>query len=106
MHNINSFAWTIWQENFEEYVDGYIPIDGEGFDPDSRSFFARYMQYLIYAYQLPSKTIAEFYGKETYHKIMLGMQKYHTMGSDSFVENIVSKYGIPPGVVKIEQIGV
>ena len=106
MHRINSFNWTIWQENFEVYVDGYVPLEGEGFDPDNRAFFGRYMQYLVYAFQRPSKTIAEFYGKDIYRKIMLGMLKYHTMGSDSFVENIVEKYGVPPGVTRIEVISV
>jgi hypothetical protein len=106
MHRINAFNWTIWQENFEEYVDGYVPIPGEGYDSDNRSFFGRYIQYLVYAFQLPGKDIAEFYGKDIFRKIMLGMTKYHVMGSDSFVENIVEKYGLPPGVIKIEAIGV
>ena len=88
------------------YVDGYVPLEGEGYDPDSRSFFGRYMQYLVYAFQLPSRAIAEFYGKGIYRKIMLGMPKFHTMGSDSFVENIVEKYGSPPGVARIEAISV
>ena len=106
MHKINSFSWTIWQENFETYVDGYIPMPGEGYDADSRSFFGRYMQYLVYAFQLPSKVIAEFYGKDVYRAIMLCMPKYHTMGSDSFVENIIEKYGAPPEVVQIVSVGV
>ena len=106
MHKINAFSWTIWQENFEVYVDGYVPREGEGFNSDNRSFFGRYMQYLVYAFQLPSRTIAEFYGKDVYGKIMLGMPKYHTMGSDSFVENIVEKFGAPPGVARIEIVGV
>ena len=105
MHRINAFYWTIWQENFEEYVDGYTAIPGEGYDADNRSFFGRYMQYLVYAFQLPSRAIAEFYGKDVYRKIMLGMPRYHTMGADAFVENIVEKYGVPPGVANIEQIG-
>ena len=106
MHRINAFSWTIWQENFEEYVDGYVPIEGEAYDSANRSFFGRYMQYLVYAFQLPSRAIAEFYGKEVYRKIMLGMTKYHTMGSDSFVENIVEKFGVPPGVTSIATIGI
>jgi len=106
MHRINSFSWTIWQENFEVYVDGYTPVEGEGYDADSRSFFGRYMQYLVYAFQLPSKAIAEFYGKDVYRKIILGMPKYHTMGSDAFVENIAEKYGVPHGVTQIETVGV
>ena len=106
MHRINAFSWTIWKENFEEYVDGYVPVEGNGYDLDSRSFFARYMQYLVYAFQLPSKDIAEFYGKENYYNIMFGMQKYHTMGSDSFIENIVQKYGKPMGVAQVKTVGV
>ncbi|MDR2569093.1 MAG: hypothetical protein LBD23_02185 [Oscillospiraceae bacterium] len=106
MHKINSFNYTIWQENYEEFIDGYTPIIGEGYDLDSRAFFGRYIQYLMYAFQLSGKEIAEYYGKEIYRKIMLGMPKYHTMGSDAFVEDIVKKYGIPPGVTKIETIGV
>ena len=106
MHRINAFSWTIWQENFETYVDGYVPLEGEGFDPDNRSFFGRYMQYLVYAFQLPSRAIAEFYGKDVYRKIMLGMPKYHTMGADSFVENIIAKYSAPPEAARIEVIGV
>ena len=106
MHRMNAFSFTIWQENFEVFIDGYVPVTGEGYDIDSRSFFARYIQYLVYAFQMPSKTIAEFYGKEIYKNIVLGMPKYHTMGSDSFVENIVAKYGIPPGVSTVRTIGV
>ena len=106
MHRINSFYWTIWQENFEVYVDGYVPLKGEGYDPDNRSFFGRYMQYLVYAFQLPSRNIAEFYGKDIYASIMRGMPRYHTMGSDSFVESIVEKYGAPTGVSRIELVGV
>jgi hypothetical protein len=106
MNKINAFSWTIWQENFEEYVDRYIPIKGEGFDIDNRSFFGRYMQYLVYAFGLPSKTIAEHFGVEGYRNIMLEMPKYHTMGSDSFVECIIDKYGLPPNVSEVRTIGV
>ena len=106
MHRINSFSWTIWQENFEHYVDGYVPKAGEGYDPDSRSFFARYMHYLVIAFGVPSRTLAELYGKEVFREIMLGMPSYHTMSSDSFVENIVERYGVPPRVSEITSIGV
>ena len=106
MHRVNAFDCTIWQENFEEFVDGYVPIAGEGYDPDTRSFFARYMQYLIYAFQIPSRPIAEFYGKHGYERIILGIPRYHCFGSDAFVQEIAEKYGVPPGVKRIETIGV
>ena len=106
MHRINAFDCTIWQENFEEFVDRYAPHEGEGYDTDTRSFFARYMQYLIYAFQIPSRPIAEFYGISGYQRILLGMPRYHCFSSDAFVQEVVDRYGIPPGVTQVEIVGV
>ena len=31
--------------------------------------------------------------------------KYHTFGVDQFVENIVIKHGLPPGVSSVQRLG-
>ena len=71
VNKINAFHWTRWQEDFEEFVDGYIPQNGTGFASDVRGWFAKYMQYLVFAFQIPGKEIASFYSKDIFGKILL-----------------------------------
>ena len=105
MNNINSFHWTRWQEDFEEFVDKYKPITGtENFYANEREWFAVYMQYLIYAFQIPGKNIALFYGKDVFKDIISDWHKYHTFGADQFVENITEKYGLSPEVTSVKPI--
>lgn len=103
MNKINAFHWTRWQEDFERE---YIPVAGdsdtsatEDYEVISRSreWFACYMQYLVYALQMPSKVIARFYGKEVFISVMSGWRRYHTFGVDHFVAVFADKYGLPAG---------
>ena len=105
MNKINAFHWTRWKEDFEEYVDGYQKVAGEGFSASEREWFAMYTQYMVYAFQISSKDLALHYGKDTYQKIMGNFFKYHTFGVDQFVENISMKHGLPPGVVTVSRVG-
>ena len=105
MNKINAFHWTRWQEDFEVFVDGYNVVVGEGYSASQREWFAMYSQYLVYAFQASSAFLAEYYGKDTYRDIMADWFKYHTFGIDQFVENIVIKYGLPPGVASVQRIG-
>ena len=105
-NKINAFHWTRWQEDFEEFVDYYQPIEGgELFYAQEREWFAMYMQYLVCAYQVSSNTIAEFYGKGIYRDILLKWNKYHTFGADQFVENVAEKYGLPSRVTNVVRLG-
>ena len=95
-NKINAFHWTRWQEDFEQYVDSYVPIiSDELFYYQEREWFAMNMQYLVYAFQVPSREIASYYSKDLHREIFFDWHKYHTFGVDQFVENIVIKYGQP-----------
>ena len=96
--NINAHYWTRWQEDFEEFVDGYIPRQGEGFIEADREWFASYMQYLIYAIQMSSKDIANYYGKEVFTQVISSAPAYHTFGVDLFIEHFVDRFGLPSGI--------
>jgi hypothetical protein len=52
--NLASFWVNRWKNDFETYVDKYTRIPGEGFGAEMQQWFARYMQYLVYALQTPS----------------------------------------------------
>ena len=106
MNKINAFHWTRWKEDFEEYTDGYQPVGGEGFSATEREWFAMYTQYLVYALQASSGSLAKHYGKDTYRDIMDNWFKYHTFGVDQFVENITMKHGLPPCVTTVSRVGV
>ena len=97
MNKINAFHWTRWKEDFEEFVDGYSIIPGDGYSSREREWFAMYTQYLVYAFQVSSSFLAGHYGKETYRDIIADWYRYHTFGVDQFAENIASKHGLPPG---------
>jgi len=97
MHKINAFHWTRWQEDFEQFVDGYKPTHGASFSADQREWFACYMQYVVYGLQLTAKQIAEHYGKDVFLDVMRGFSRYHTFGVDLFVETFAGKFGLPSG---------
>ena len=101
MNSINAFHWTVWQDRFEELTDSYRKVNGEGFAASEREWFANYTQYLVYAFQVPSSYIAKHYGRQFYIDIMNGWTKYHTLGVDQFVDNIVAKYGMLPNVTEV-----
>ena len=105
MNNINAFHWTRWKEDFEVFTDGYHILAGEGYSASQREWFAMYTQYLVYAFQVPSSFLAEYYGEDTYRDIMANWFKYHTFGVDQFVENIVIKHGLPSGVSSVQRLG-
>ena len=105
MNNINAFHWTRWKEDFEVFIDGYSIVEGEGYCTSQREWFAMYTQYMVYAFQASSASLAEHYGEGAYREIMGDWFKYHTFGVDQFVENIVIKYGLPPGVSSVQRLG-
>lgn len=104
LNKINAFHWTRWKEDFEEYTDGYHTVLGEGYSAPQREWFAMYSQYLVYAFQVPSRLLAEHYGMDTFREIMGNWFKYHTFGVDQFVENIVMEHGLPPGVTSVQRL--
>ena len=57
-NKINAFDWTRWQNDFEVFSEMYRPIQGESFSGEERSWFAAFTQYLVYAFQTCSKTLA------------------------------------------------
>ena len=106
VNKINAFHWTRWQEDFEEFVDKYKPLRGDGFGADARDWYGMYMQYLVYAFKLPGEDIARFYGKDVFAHVMNGWTRYHTYGVDLFVETIVSRYGCPIEAERIILLGI
>ena len=103
--NINAFHWTRWKNDFEIYVDKYAPQKGDGFFPDLRNWYAHYMQCLVYALQIPSREIAEFYGKSVFDYATKMFYKYHCYGIDYFIRSFTEKYGLPAGTAEILKIG-
>jgi hypothetical protein len=104
MNNINAFHWNRWKEDFEIFVDGYAIVKGEGYSAPEREWFAMYVQYLVYAFQVSSRFLAEYYGKPVFRDIMKDWFKYHTFGVDQFVERIIIKHGLPAGVSSVEKL--
>ena len=100
-----SFWINRWKNDFEKYVDGYVPIPGDGINPDIRNWVAQYMQYLVYSLQIPSKRIAEFYGKKIFDAVAKMYPKYHCYGVDYFVNSFASEFGLPPEVTSITSVG-
>ena len=100
-NTINAFHWTRWKEDFESFVDMYQPFDGvEVYYELERSWFARYMQYLVCGLQLPSAEIARWYGKDQFREIIRNWFRYHTFGGNLFVEYVISEHGgLPPGAI-------
>ncbi|MCL2158995.1 MAG: hypothetical protein FWH48_06285 [Oscillospiraceae bacterium] len=105
LNNINAFWWNRWRNDFETYVDAYVPISGNGQTPDIRNWFAQYMQYLVYALQLPSKKIAEFYGKGAFEAVAKMYPKHHCYGADYFVNSFIGEFGLPPEVASVTPVG-
>ena len=99
-NNINAFHWTRWKEDFEEFVDGYKPQPGDGFSEQEREWFAMYSQYLVCELQISSKEIAVHYGKDMFVRLMKGWFKYHTFGTNLFMDHFSEKFGLPPGITK------
>ena len=99
-NNINAFHWTRWKEDFEEFVDGYKLQPGEGFSEQEREWFAMYSQYLVYELQLSSREIALYYGKGMFVELMRGWFKYHTFGTNLFMDHFTERFGLPPRVEK------
>ena len=104
MHHINAFHWTRWQEDFEDFVDRYTPRPGEAYSEEERSWFAAYMQYLVYAMQLLSRNIAEHYGKDVFTNVMGNWFQYHCFGVDQFITRFVEKYGLPTEVTEVKEL--
>ena len=101
MNNINAFYWNRWKNDFEIYVDKYAPVPGIGYNGEVRFFLGWYMQYVVYALQIPSRQIAEHYGKEVFQQVLDGWFKYHTFGSNLFMEHFADKFGLPDGVTEV-----
>jgi len=95
--NSTSFWLTRWREDFEE---NYTPINGEGFFDYERAWFAMYAQYLVCEFQTPSKVIAEHYGLDMFKWLMDNYEKFHTIGTNLFVDYFVEEWGFPPNVTQ------
>ena len=103
--NILSFWCNRWREDFEEYVDQYSPIEGEGYSA-GRMFFVYYTDYLITGLHTTSKQIAEHYGKEAFQWIMENEPVLHTIGSNLFLEYFVEQFGLPPNATTVHPISI
>ena len=103
--NINAFHWTRWKNDFERYVDGYVRKEGEGFYPELRNWYAHYMQCLVYAYQISSKSIAEHYGRDIFVSTTQMFYKYHCYGIDYFIRSFADKNGLPADATDIVKLG-
>jgi len=95
--NLSSFGIVRWKNDFEVYIDGYSPKKGVGFCGEERCYFATYSQYLVYELQTPSKVIAEYFGKDMFHWLMKNY-RFHTIGTNLFMQYFVEKWGLPPGI--------
>ena len=92
LNKINAFEWTRWQEDFEEV---YSPKPGEGYDKELRFWFADFSQMLVYAFQVSSKDIAIYYGKDGFSKTLDKWYQYHTFGTDHAISRFIETFGIP-----------
>jgi len=101
--NINAFHWRRWKNDFEIYVDKYAPKKGDSYFPELRSWYAHYMQCLLYTLQISSKEIADFYGEQIFDDVTKMFYKYHCYGIDYFVGSFIEKYGSPVKI--IEKVG-
>lgn len=99
--NINAFYWTRWREDFEEFTDGYKPLQGEGYSPDMRQWFGQYMQFLVYGLDTPSRKTADHYGIEVFRDTMENWFRFHTFGVDQFIQSFTETYGLPPDVTQL-----
>jgi len=98
--NLASFGVARWKNEFEIYVDKYTPIHGMGFFGEERCYLATYAQYLVYELQTPSKVIAELYGKPMLGWMMEHYNRFHTFGSNLFMQYFTDEWGLPPGIDK------
>jgi len=98
--NLASFGVNRWRNDFETYVDNYTPKKGEGFDDWAREYFATYSQYLVYELQTSSKEIAELYGKDMFEWLMSHYNRFHTFGSNLFMQYFIEEWGLPPTIEK------
>ena len=96
--NLASFGVNRWKNDFEIYVDKYMPKKGTGFYGEERCYFAAYSQYLIYELQTPSQVIAELYGKPMFEWLMAHYNRFHCFGSNLFIQYFVEEWGLPSGV--------
>ena len=99
-NNLGSFWLTRWMEDFEQFYDKYERKPGDGFSENERIWFAMYTQYLVYELQLSSKEIALHYGKQMFINLMDEWFKYHTFGTNLFMDHFAEMFGLPPGVEK------
>jgi len=102
MNNINAFGETRWREDFETFVDRYIPKQGNGYDGEIRYWYAWYLIQLVYAFQLSPKEIANHYGRSMFEDFPNNWYQYHTFGCKLYLEKFVEKYGWPEGVTEFK----
>ena len=91
LNNINAFWWTRWKEDFEEFVDKYKPITGNGFDADIRYWFASCMQEAVNRLDISSKEIAQRYGKDSFAYMINFWHHYQPMFGEEFVNKFVNQ---------------
>ena len=101
-NKINAFEWTRWRNDFEKT---YSPTPGNGYDIETRYWFAYFTQMLVYVLQTSSKNIAEHYGRHGFERIMEKWYQYHTFGVDQTVSRFAETFGLPDGVAEFYRFG-
>ena len=95
---INAFWVSRWKEDFEEFEDKYTPKEGEGYLDYEKEMVAIATQYLVYAYQISSRELAEFYGINLVTHIIENTGRYEFYEAEDVVRDIVKNLGVPHGV--------
>ena len=98
---INALWYSIWQEKFEEC---YFIKDGDPLTGPERYWFASYMEGLVFSFRCSPKIIAQYYGLDGFRRIAEGYQMFHCMGYDAFVQEIITEYGKPDAVERVEAL--
>ena len=49
-------------------------------------------------YHASSRVIAQHYGMGMFQQVMNGWFRYHTFGTNLFMDHFTAKFGLPPGV--------
>ena len=97
--NINSFWINRWKANFEKYEDKYIPKEGNGHEDWEREAVASVTQNMVYAFQITSKEIIDFYGKGLIICIIKNADRFDHYGPRGVLRDVVTELGLPQGVV-------
>jgi len=81
--------------DFEDFEDNYTPKEDKGHLDYEREMVAIATQYLVYAYQISRREIAEFYGTDLVTYIIENTGRYEFYEAEDVVRDLVKNLGVP-----------